>query len=71
MKSNHLPLLLYYPELTLYSFDADLPIACDDEDLDDSGLDPPEVNRPTRVCCFVAAIKLNQIFAFAIRTIVG
>ena len=57
-------------ELTLRSFDADLPLVCDDEDLSDSGLDSPEANRPTRVCCFAAAIKLSQIFAFAIRTIV-
>ena len=52
------------------SFDADLPLICDDEDLDDSGGDTPEVNPPARMSCFVAAIKLNQILAFALRTIV-
>ena len=60
----------YNSELTLCSFDADLPLVCDDEDLGESDPDSPEANRPTGVCCFVATIKLSQIFAFAIRTIV-
>lgn len=54
--------------LTLISFDADLPLLCDDEDLGESGLKSP-AQSPTQMCCFVAAIKLNQILAFALRTL--
>ena len=57
-------------ELTLCSFDTDLPLTCNDEDLDESSLHSPVVNSPTRMCCFVMAIKLNQILAYSLRTIV-
>lgn len=58
-------------ELTFPSFDADLPITCNDEDLNDNVPNPPMgADPPTRMCCFVAAIRLNQILAFALRTIV-
>ncbi|KAF9646991.1 hypothetical protein BDM02DRAFT_3188330 [Thelephora ganbajun] len=51
-------------------FDADLPLICNDEDLDYPVPNPPkELNPPTRMCCFAAAIELNQILAFALRTI--
>ena len=65
------PQLLCDRELTSNSFDADLPFACNDEDLDVFGpIHHTEANSPTRMGCFVAAIKLNQILAFALRTIV-
>ena len=68
---NLSPPLSYDSELTLSSFDADLPLICNDEDLDASGPDhPTDTKPPTRMSCFVAAIKLNQILAFALRTIV-
>ncbi|KAF9646992.1 hypothetical protein BDM02DRAFT_2831037 [Thelephora ganbajun] len=49
-------------------FDANLPLLCNDEDLEESGLKSP-AQSPTHMCCFVAAIKLNQILAFALRTL--
>lgn len=52
------------------SFDADLPLLCNDEDLGESGLKSP-AQSPTQMCCFVAAVKLNQILAFALRTLVS
>jgi len=52
------------------SFDADLPLQCDDKDLGEPGLKSP-TKSPTQMCGFIAAIKLNQILAFALRTLVS
>ena len=52
------------------SFDADLPLPCDDKDLGELGLESP-AQSPTQMCGFIAAIKLNQILAFALRTLVS
>ena len=56
--------------LTSISFDTDLPLLCNDEDLGQSGLkSPPQF--PTQMCSFVAVIKLSHILAFALRTLVS
>jgi hypothetical protein len=54
------------------SFDTDLPLICDDEDLDESGLKSPlHPDLPTQMSGFVCMIKLSQIIAFALRTVVS
>ena len=55
--------------LTFNSFDTDLPLLCNDEDLGESGLKSPP-QAPSHMCGFVAVIKLTQILAFALRTLV-
>ncbi|KAF9643134.1 hypothetical protein BDM02DRAFT_3192157 [Thelephora ganbajun] len=51
-------------------FDTDLPLICDDKDLDESSLkSPSQADRPTQMCGFVRMIKLSQILAFALRTV--
>ena len=57
----------------LNSFDVDLPVECDDEywENDDPSLafkQPP--NTPSKISYFNCLIRLNQILAFALRTIV-
>lgn len=68
---NFSPPISLNSELIIRSFDADLPIVCNDEDLDDAVPKPPSgVDPLTKMRCFVATIQLNQILAFALRTIV-
>lgn len=50
-------------------FDADLPLAYDDEDIDEAGVKPLSQDRQTRMCSFVCMIKLSQILAFTLRTV--
>jgi hypothetical protein len=58
--------------LSIYSFDADLPLICNDEELDESGLKLPlQQGRPTQISGFVCMIKLSQILAFTLRTLVS
>jgi hypothetical protein len=56
--------------LTSISFDADLPLLCNDEDLGELGLKSP-AKSPTQMCSFIASIKLTQILAFSLRTLVS
>lgn len=61
-----------YRVLSIRSFDADLPLICDDEDLDGSGLELPfQQGRPTQISNFFCMIKLSQILAFTLRTVVS
>jgi len=56
----------------LRSFDAELPLVCDDDDLEESGPKSPlQSDRPTQMSSFVCMIKLSQITAFALRTVVS
>lgn len=57
-----------------FSFDIDLPIECDDEywfhpDPAQAFKQPP--GKPSKLSFFVSLIKLNQILAFALRTVVS
>lgn len=59
----------FYP-----SFDLDLPAECDDEcwsppDPKDAFKQPP--GKPSKMAFFIAYLKLSQILAFALRTIVS
>jgi hypothetical protein len=59
----------FYP-----SFDLDLPTECDDEywspqDPGDAFKQPP--GKPSKMSYFIAYLKLSQILAFALRTIVS
>ena len=56
------------------SFDLDLPAECDDEYWSPS--DPKEAfkqppGKPSKMSYFIAYLKLSQILAFALRTIVS
>lgn len=56
------------------SFDLDLPVECDDEywspeDPKDAFTQPP--GKPSKMSYFIAYLKLSQILAFALRTIVS
>ena len=56
------------------SFDLDLPVECDDEywsptDPKDAFKQPP--GKPSKMSFFIAFLKLSQILAFALRTIVS
>ena len=56
------------------SFDLDLPAECDDEywsplDPKDAFKQPP--GKPSKLSYFIAYLKLSQILAFALRTIVS
>ena len=56
------------------SFDLDLPAECDDEywstpDPKDAFKQP--TGKPSQMSYFIAFLKLSQILAFALRTIVG
>jgi len=56
------------------SFDLDLPVECDDEywspsDPKDAFKQPP--GMPSKMSYFIAYLKLSQILAFALRTIVS
>lgn len=58
---------------SISSFDVDLPIECDDEywenpDPETAFKQPP--GKPANASFFICLIKLNQILAFALRTIV-
>ena len=58
--------------LIFRSFDTDLPLIYDDEDLDEFDLkSPSQSDRPTQMSSFVCTIKLSQILAFALRTVVS
>lgn len=58
--------------LSFCSFDTDLPLIYDDEELDEFDLkSPSELERPTQMSSFVCTIKLSQILAFALRTVVS
>lgn len=71
MRSKSLVFSVTKLELILYSFDADLPVICNDEGLNDGVPNfRTDASPPTRMHCFVAAIQLNQILGFALRTIV-
>jgi hypothetical protein len=55
------------------SFDVDLPIACDDEywlhpDPEQAFKQPPD--KPSRTIYFNYLLRLSQIHAFALRTLV-
>lgn len=55
------------------SFDLDLPVECDDQywthpDPDKAFKQP--VGKPSYMSYFISFLKLNQILAFALRTIV-
>ena len=57
-----------------FSFDLDLPVDCDDEywydpDPEKCFKQPP--NKPSSVTAFILYIKLHQILAFSLRTIVS
>ena len=57
-----------------FSYDLDLPVDCDDEYWDDP--DPEKrfkqpANKPSSVTAFILYIKLHQILAFSLRTIVS
>ena len=56
------------------SFDLDLPVECDDEywsppDPKDAFKQPS--GKPSKMSYFIAYLKLSQILAFALRTIVS
>ena len=56
------------------SFDLDLPVECDDEywspvDSKDAFRQP--LGKPSKMSFFIAYLKLSQILAFALRTIVS
>ena len=56
------------------SFDLDLPVECDDEYW--SPADPKDAfkqpaGKPSKMSFFIAYLKLSQILAFALRTIVS
>jgi len=56
------------------SFDLDLPAECDDEywsppDPKNAFKQPP--GKPSKLSYFIAYLKLSQILAFALRTIVS
>ena len=60
--------------IPLISFDLDLPVDCDDEywdhpDPEQRFTQPP--NRPSSVKFFILYIKLQQVLAFSLRTIVS
>ena len=66
---SHNPLLTWST-----SFDLDLPVDCDDEywdhpDPEQRFKQPP--NKPSSVKSFILTIKLQQILAFSLRTIVS
>lgn len=57
-----------------FSFDLDLPIDCDDEywehpDPEKRWKQPP--GKPSLVAAFLCYLKLNQVLAFSLRTIVS
>lgn len=57
----------------VFSFDVELPIICDDEYMEHP--DPEQAfkqpaGKPCLITCFVSMLKLMQITAFALRTIV-
>ena len=58
-------------KLTFRSFDADLPLTCDDEELECDLKLPLQPDRPTQMSSFVCTIRLSQILAFALRTVVS
>lgn len=64
----HTPAKLYF------SFDLDMPVECDDEYWTspdpDQAFRQPE-GKPSTVCYFTLYLKLIQIHAFALRTIVS
>jgi len=69
MSSTRCLTLPFYP-----SFDLDLPVECDDEywaptDPKDAFKQPP--GKPSKMSFFIAYLKLSQILAFALRTIVS
>ena len=67
-----LTLLLTTRKLSTDSFDAEFPLVCNDEDLDESGLKRPlQQDRPANMSGFVCMIKLSQILAFTLRTVVS
>ena len=56
-----------------HSFDLDLPVECDDEYWDNEDPEkrfkqPP--NKPSLITSFNLSLKLHQILAFSLRTIV-
>jgi hypothetical protein len=56
------------------SFDIDFPVDCDDEYWEN--LDPEKAfkqppNKPSKVSFFISYLKLNQVLAFALRTVVS
>jgi hypothetical protein len=74
MKSECLNLSSAIWCLTSFSFDLDMPVECDDEywehnDPDQAFKQPPEM--PSVIAYFNSSLKLSQILAFALRTIVS
>jgi hypothetical protein len=60
--------------MLIVSFDVDLPIDCDDEywehpDPEKRWKQPP--GKPSLVAAFLCTLKLNQVLAFSLRTIVS
>ena len=56
------------------SFDLDLPVECDDEYWSPTGPEEPfkqPQGKPSKMSFFIAYLKLSQILAFALRTIVS
>ena len=63
-----------FANICLSSFDADLPIVCDDEywvhpDPEKAFKQPPD--KPSKVVFFNYVLRLSQIHGFALRTIVS
>ena len=72
-KSEQLSVALATP-LTSPSFDLELPIECDDEywlTPEGKPLFKQPLEKPSKVSAFVYSIRLGQILAFALRTIVS
>jgi hypothetical protein len=56
------------------SFDVDLPANCDDEfweNVDPMRAFKQPVDKPSKIAFFISLIKLQQILAFSLRTIVS
>ena len=66
--------MLDAPDLDAFSFDLELPFECDDEywendDPSKAFVQPP--SKPSYVAYFIWSIKLGDILAHALRTIVS
>jgi hypothetical protein len=56
------------------SFDVDWPMECDDEYWGTGSLSPPfnqPADKPSKLTFFILMLKLQQIHAFALRTLVS
>ena len=59
--------------ITVISFDADLPIECDDEywDTPEPAMFKQPKGKPSKLTAFTLIIRLNQILAACLKTIVS